>query len=314
VNKEKYREYCRSEGNVPIFSSDWWLDATCGKDNWDVVFVERDNEIVASLPFKKQKKFWFVVLSQPELTQKLGPTIKYPGNQKYEKRLSYEKKVLTELFQKLPEYDFFVQNFDYSIVNWLPMYWLGYTQSTSYTYVIEELGDLDRIWQGFSNRTRTDIRKAEKKVTVRTSEDIELFYAINCKTFERQGVKIPYSLEFVRELDDACAERGCRKIFFAADGDDRIHAAIYLVWDKECAYYLMGGSDPLLRSSGGMHLLIWEAIKFSSRTTSRFDFEGSMMEAIERFVRSFGAVQKPYFCLTKTNSRSLKIVEFLRSF
>jgi hypothetical protein len=34
TNKEKYREFCKNEKNLPIFSKDWWLDAVCGKDNY----------------------------------------------------------------------------------------------------------------------------------------------------------------------------------------------------------------------------------------------------------------------------------------
>lgn len=35
--KEKYRALCEKEQAIQIFSRDWWLDATAGIDNWDVV-------------------------------------------------------------------------------------------------------------------------------------------------------------------------------------------------------------------------------------------------------------------------------------
>jgi len=41
--------------------------------------------------------------------------------------------------------------------------------------------------------------------------------------------------------------------------------------------------------------------------TRIYDFEGSMIEPIEEFFHSFGAVQKPYFEISKTSSRSMKI-------
>ena len=268
---------------------------------------------MASLPFRKHTKYGFTVLSQPELTQKLGPTIRYPESQKYEKKLSFEKKILTDLYRKLPNSDRYVQNLDHSITNWLPMYWLGYSQTTQYTYVIDSLTDTDQIWSNFDNRTRTVIRKAEREVEVHTSDDVKSFHDINRMTFERQGVSIPYGVDFVERIDSACAERDCRRILVAMDSDQRIHAAIYLVWDEQAAYYVMGGSDPELRSSGAMHLLMWHAIQFSAGVTRTFDFEGSMIEPIEKFVRSFGALQKPYFCLSKTNSRMLKTLDFLRT-
>ena len=36
TNKEKYREFCKAEKNIPIFSKDWWLDSVCPENKyWD---------------------------------------------------------------------------------------------------------------------------------------------------------------------------------------------------------------------------------------------------------------------------------------
>ena len=40
TKKEKYQELCKYEKSIPIFSKDWWMDAVCGEDNWDVLLVE----------------------------------------------------------------------------------------------------------------------------------------------------------------------------------------------------------------------------------------------------------------------------------
>ena len=50
------------------------------------------------------------------------------------------------------------------------------------------------------------------------------------------------------------------------------HAGVYIVWDSNSAYYIMGGGDPELRSSGATTLCMWEAIKFSASVTACFDF------------------------------------------
>jgi len=102
-------------------------------------------------------------------------------------------------------------------------------------------------------------------------------------------------------LDQACAPREARKFFFGIDKEGKIHAAVYLVWDENSAFYLMGGGDPELRNSGTTSLCMWEAIQFAAGVTKRFDFEGSMIEPVERFVRAFGAKQYQYFSISKTN-------------
>jgi hypothetical protein len=70
------------------------------------------------------------------------------------------------------------------------------------------------------------------------------------------------------------------------------------------ASYLMGGSDPSLRTSGAMSLLMWEAIKFAGQVARRFDFEGSMLRPVERFFRAFGGRQVSFPRLTR--GRTLK--------
>jgi hypothetical protein len=58
--------------------------------------------------------------------------------------------------------------------------------------------------------------------------------------------------------------------------------------------------------------LVWEAIRLSSGVTRRFDFDGSMLEGVEHFIRRFGAVQKPYFSITHTPSRFLRVKSTVR--
>ena len=89
------------------------------------------------------------------------------------------------------------------------------------------------------------------------------------------------------------------------------YVVLYLVWDKKSAYYIAGGSPIDVRTTGAMPLLLWEAIKFSSKVTKHFNFEGSMIKPIERFFRAFGGEQVPYFEITKINS---KFISFAKNF
>ena len=61
TNKEQYEEFCKVEKNIPIFSQDWWLDAVCGSDNWNVALVEKGGHIMASMPYFFKKKAIFEI-------------------------------------------------------------------------------------------------------------------------------------------------------------------------------------------------------------------------------------------------------------
>ena len=310
--KDAYRKLCDSEPSIPLFSQAWWLDAVAGA-SWQVVLVEKGGEIAASMPYVTSKRYGFRIISQPALTQTQGPWIKQT-NAKYAKHLSREKDLMGALIDQLPAYDHFSQNWDHSQTNWLPFYWKGFSQTSRFTYRIEDLVDIENLWSGLQDNIRREVTKATNREKLKIRDDLSLsdFYALNAMVFERQGRKVPYSERFVAQIDQAAAARRCRKIFIAEDDQGRHHAGVYVVWDDKSAYYLMGGSNPELRNSGATSLCMWEAIKFASTVTKAFDFEGSMLESVERFFRSFGARQTPYHNISQTPSRVMRAAMFVR--
>jgi hypothetical protein len=309
-----YTLACKNEPTIPIFSQAWWLDATAEPQGWDVAVVHDGVRLLASMPYVTRRRYGFRISTQPQLTQSLGPWLR-ASEAKSAKRLARDKDLMAELIDGLPPSDYFVQNWHHTQTNWLPFYWRGFRQTTRYTYVLNDLSDMDAVWRGFDQGIRTDIRKARDRfgLVVRDDLGLDAFLALNRMVFARQGKRVPYGDDFVRRIDAACASRGTRMILIAQDGQGRHHAGVYVVWDTESAYYLMGGGDPELRNSGATSLCMWEAIQRASANTRSFDFEGSMIEPVERFFRSFGAQQTPYFELRKIDSRLLRAVHQLRN-
>lgn len=288
-----------------IFQTDWWLDIVA-PNAWHAAKVEKEGRLVARLPYHIKQKRGLTLLTSPPFTHAMGPWIA-PSTAKYAKQLSQQKELLTELIEQLPPHDYFYQKFHYSFTNWLPFLWKGFSQTTAYTYILSDLTDLDKVWSGFQENIRREIRKAEKQVTVSVINDIDLLYKITVETLHRNGIAYPYPYETVVNFDKGCAAYQSRRMFVAKDNQGRVHAAVYIVWDERSAYYLTGGSDVELRTSGAMSLVLWEAIRFASTVSKEFDFVGSMTEPIERFFRGFGATQTSYFILTRM-SRRMKIL------
>lgn len=303
-DKTAYRRLCDEEAALPLFLQAWWLDATCGEEGWNVALVTKGEQVHAALPYRYRRVRGLRVLSQPPLTPFLGPWLRETGAKKAND-YGRQKDLMTALIGQLPAYDHYHQNWSPAITNWLPFYWQGFRQTTGYTYALQEIADTDVIWAGLRENIRREIRRAENRAGVSVAGDASLddFLKLNDLTFARQGRKRPYSHDYVRRLDAACAARDCRRIFIARDSQGRAHAGAYMVWNAESAYYLMGGGDPELRGSGGTSLCMWEAIRFAAGVSRRFDFEGSMIEPVERFFRAFGAEQVPYFKVSRTPSR-----------
>jgi len=308
TNIEKYRKFCKEERDIPLYSRAWWLDAVCDEGVWDVVLVEVDNKIIASMPYYIKKRAFFSAITQPKLTQTMGPYIKYPKNQTHYKRLAYEKKIMTQLIEQLPKVDMFNQSFHHPITNWLPFYWKGYKQSTGYTYIIEDLSNIEELFKKFSSSTRNDIRKASKNgIKVIDSEDIEAFYEIIKLSFTQKNLKTRESFDFIKNLYLKAKENSAVIMKFAVK-ENTIYSVSLCFYDDTTLYMIMRGINRDIKLFGSQQLLDFEMIKFASKNSLSFDFEGSMIEGVEYRNRSFGAKQIPYFNISKIDSRILKFL------
>jgi len=312
TNKERYRSLCEQEKTIPIFSQAWWLDAVAA-DKWDVVLVKKGDQIIGALPYVVKKKYGFTLLIQPILTQNLGPWIK-PTQKSYPKRLAHEKDVLGELADQLPKCHYYRQNWHCDLQNWLPFYWRHFEQTTRYTYRLPLSSDGDQLWSNLQENIRQDIRKARDRenVIVRVGS-LDEFLELNKMVFQRQDRSLPYTSGLVARIDAAASARNAKDCLVAEGTDGKLHAGAYIVRSGNTAYYLMGGGDPKLRNSGATSLVLWEAILRQPEAVEVFDFEGSMIEPIERFFRGFAAIQTPYFCVARSNSKLFRLLNIFRS-
>jgi len=312
TSREAYRQLCEQEESIPLFSQAWWLDGVADEE-WEVVLAYGGAQIVGALPYVRRRKLGCTLIAQPKLTQSLGPWVR-PSKKSYPKALAYEKDVLGALVHGLPTFDRYTQNWNHTQQNWLPFYWNKFSQTTLYTYILSDLGNQSTIWNGMQANIRGDIRKARDRfgVTIRPATNLNEFLDLNRQTFARQGREPPYSEELVARIDAAGRARQARDAWVAVDPGGALHAGAYIVRHGNTAYYLMGGGDPHLRRSGATSLCLWEAIQRQPEHIENFDFEGSMLEPVERFFRAFGARQIPYFRVTRTNSRLLKVIGCVR--
>ena len=286
-----------------IFCRSWWLDAVCG-GNYQTLVVRKGGRILAGAPLPVQRTPWLTRVTMPPLTQTLGVLVAAPGESKYVSRISTEMAIVRVLVDALPPADAFTMHTHRTFTNWLPFHWAGYSQTTRYTYVFDDVADLSLVRQGMAGRVRNTVKKAEKAgIRVEATDDVDAFLEVNRKTFARQGAAMPYGAGLVHRIDEACAARGARTILLASDAGGAVHSAVYLVHDSKCMYNLMQGSDPALRSSGANALAMWRSLELAHERGVAYDFEGSMLEGVESFYRGFGARLVPYFRISRGAAR-----------
>jgi|GEM_PF-448245 len=272
--------------------------------NWQAVVLSAGNEIQAAFPFSVKNKMGYSYFYQPIFTQSWGVFFK-PMDCKVSKEYDVKKKLLKQILELIrpcfSEADFNCTPwFDYP----LPFYWEGYVIRNRYTYQIDTSKPTPEIWSGTAEGIRRDVKKAknaEIKVT-RVNEAgviIDLFQ-------ERKGDELrnldTHDFLRLREIFMALQLRARAHGLQATDTQGQVIAGVIIYEFKNLTTYFFGTSTLEAKTSGATSLLLWTAIETAAKGGfTAFDFEGSMIESIERYFRGFGATPVPYLNLTKTS-------------
>lgn len=277
------------QGNVFCYS--WWLKTVAGEAK--VLGYFNDGHLEAGIPLLIKKRGLWTTCLMPQLTQTWG-VVMAPMPGKEVTVASRQIGICKALAKRLRRYPVFMQSFSPKYQHWLPFHWHGYKQKSGLTYVLDELEDADRLLADMHQNTRNLIKKAQK-LQIQIGEcGIDVLLDMTRRSFERQGEQMHYPENLLRAIHEQSVAREAGACFAARDREGKVHGAALLVWDRHRAYYLAGGGDPKLRSSGASSLLLWHLIRFAAQRSEVFDFEGSMVPGIEHSFRSFGAKQENY--------------------
>jgi hypothetical protein len=279
-----------------IFAKTFYLDAI-GLP-YQIGVLQKNDTIKGGIVLAKNELHLF---SNPLFAKYLGVLL-CPIESRYVNRITEEKRIIERIVANL-KYRSFDYTFHPEFKNWLPFHWRGYRQTTRYTYRICNLKDFDKIMENMHSRVRKNLRKAEKHY-IAIDEEISLkdFYQINKLSFKRQGGPIPYSFAFFKKFYNRLKQYNAIKLFGAKDKDNRIHTVGGIVYDSKECYFLFNGNNPEIPNKEANTLLIIRTIEYAAGFCETFDFEGSMIEPIERFYRGFGGQMTPYMNIWKANA------------
>ena len=295
TNKEIYRKFCQTT-YVPIYSKTWWMDAVCGSDNWDVWLYYLGSEVYAAMPYYLEKRGDLLYITKAPLTQNNGILFRHNVNAKLPSKAQFEEKVINsacEFIESL-NVDVYEQQYMPSFTNWQPFFWNDFTNMLRYTYVIENESCIN-----ITSKLNAVIKKGKRNATIIESDDKDKFYQLHEKIFLKQGLECPFSRELWNRLFTATQINNSGKICYAIDQDKNVSSLVFLVWDEEKVYLLLGGAIPEYSKLDTYSYLIYKSIEWAMNNHKMFDFEGSMIKRIAKSFRDFGGVPTPYYRIRK---------------
>ena len=275
------------ESQRSIFQEAWWVEAAAGAAlEW--AEVRWGGQVVASLPFIRERKFGFLLLEMPPYTRTMGPILLLPES-KPARRLRNMHDAIRDLIGALPRHDRYQAMLGPEDPTAFSLALGGCSLGQNFTFRMPAVWDVDRHWAEMDQKTRNLIRTAGKALEMRQDAGLEAVLELS----ERErGPKDRSDFSTLRRLAEAASRRGQMATLTAHGESGQAVAAATVIWDQRVMYFWQSIRDSSVQRSGANSLLVWEAMQMAQRKGLIFDIDGYHSLPAARFVSRFGMEPK----------------------
>lgn len=271
----KYDTCIEQSINVRIYAYSWYLD--CVADNWDALVL---NNYEAVMPLSRRRKYGLNYIYQIPWVQQLGIFSKD----------NIDERLIHNFIDHIPK--------KYVLVD----YNFNSKNNFSSKYVVKRINyvlnldkSFDEISQNYNKNRKRIIRREfsdyiiDKNGSVEDFLDLYINQNVNYKTHKDSYEKLQKLLNI---------KHSSVHIWNVYKSEELLAGLIWLN-DKNRITYLLPVATDLAKKDNIPTFIINELIKEYQNTNYILDFEGSMIEGVASFYRSFGAVKEEYYSYTK---------------
>jgi hypothetical protein len=285
TNKESYITYCDTI-SPRLFNQPKWLDIV--SPNWQVFKGATTSGLVFYLPYVEETKWGFKLIRNIPLCAYIDCLFdtKVATNDDL-------NEILVAIQQFARQYSLFEIDFSYDHALQQLIAATG-SSTQMVTNLLDLKLDEQLLFNNINSQSKKYIKFSEKKIKISETNNWQEAFEVLSKSFERRNKKYPFTKAFIESICEQVLENKMGKLWIAKI-EDKAVAVLFQVWDEQCSYYLLGGSDYDFKNNGAMAGLQWHAIKYAkAKGLFIYDFEGSITPGIHHFFNSFGTVIKTY--------------------
>ncbi len=297
INDTQWNTFVEASPQGCIYHYTWYLDIVC--PNWSAIIIGNNEHWNVIMPLPISQKMGISYALQAQFTQYSGVLFR-PQEGKQLTQWNNKKRWCEAIVQHIPSsiklFKFtFAPQFDYP----LPFHWKGYQLEVKYTYWLSLEPTAKQLEEGFAKSVRQAIRKSKEQDfrLVKTDNITDLLqFSLSQKKYlpDHQYQKLPKLWEALKERDKGLVLEVRGKAGELLTGG-------LILKDRERWITIFGSNlNPENKDSRAVAYMLSESIQMAKRAgVAYFDFEGSMIEGVERFFRSFGGSPVPYLLISK---------------
>lgn len=278
-----------------IYGKSWYLAAL--QCPFEILVFKEKTTILGGIVLSKNSRSKY---ANPLLCKYLGvyfaPFEGSPYNQESKRR-----KVLKQLLQELKKRNSFNYFFHPFFNTYLPFYHENFASQVRYSYWIDLKNQtIEAISAKYHSKLRSELKFAQSQsYQINTALNPAIFIDICKKTFTQKGNKFPFSLTWLSNYLLQLKQQNAIQLIGVQNEKGQVLAVAGLLLGHKTNSLILSGLDKAISARAANEFLIDYCIRFSKERADYFDFEGSMIPAIESFYRKFGGDYLPYLNIYK---------------
>jgi len=272
IDSHKWDDCIYRSVNGLIYGYSYYLDNMA--DHWDAL-VFYDYDAVMPLPWRKKAGIHY--LYQPFNVAQLGI---------FGKEINKE---LVEAFLKQVPKKFRYWDLPLNLQNNFDV--PGFPFYRRVNYVLPLNPGYEQLGKGYSENVIRNIKKS-KDAGCEITKHVNLDAIRDLNKHHNKDASLE-DYENFKSLFHYLREKGLAKTYGVLSNGRLLSGAVFF-FSHNRAYYILVGNHPDGRNVGASHALIDAFIKDHCEKNLVLDFEGSDIEGLAQFYRSFGAVEESY--------------------
>lgn len=263
--------------------------------DWEALIVTKNGQWEAILPFVSRHFLMFRRSVQPRFSQYWGLCLRGEREHGYA-RLSWEKEVQEALLASLPGFHEVIWRFSPAFGYPLPWHWAGFRLGQRYTFQVSLQQEEASLLAGMASSTRRQIRHGKAFDYTESSQPEQLMSLLRQQAAAGHQIigQKESDWELVPRLIAYLQEKKLGRIKEMRREGEVVASGVFVRFRGQ-GTYLLGTYLPGEKGLAAMAPMMWAAISEDKAAGMKvFDFEGSMIEGVERFFRRLGAVPVPY--------------------
>lgn len=276
INKIKWDRCIDGADSGLIYAYSFYLDAM--SKHWDALVFD-DYKIV--LPLTWNKKYSIYYLYQPFFCAQLGVF----GN-------GISADIIKSFFEKIPSkfkyWDIYLNSHNLFSIPEFPMY-----ERSNYTLSLDD--SYDNLSASFAQSHVRNIKRATQLGnTVKKNIPIINVIDLAREQTNKFSTITENDYENFLKLFEQLHEKNMAATYGVYSSQNQLIASCAYVFSHKRAYYILVGNHPNGRTSGASHLMIDYFIREHAGKNLVLDFEGSNVDSLAFFYKSFGSTLEKY--------------------